>query len=90
MPSLNCDLLSRQNDARVCRSVANPHLRLAIPSRHPRSVSRYLGGTLLDLFPHCRLAVLSATRHTEVMRRTDELRRLVGPFLSQRPVDSLP
>ena len=36
---------------------------------------------MLDLFPDCRLAVLPATRHTEVMRRTDELRALVGPFL---------
>jgi hypothetical protein len=25
--------------------------------------------------------VLPATRHTEVMQRTDELRALVGPFL---------
>ena len=37
---------------------------------------------MLDLFPDCRLAVLPATRHTEVMQRTDELRVLVGPFLS--------
>jgi pimeloyl-ACP methyl ester carboxylesterase len=37
---------------------------------------------MLDLFPDCRLAVLPATRHTEVMQRTDELRALVGPFLS--------
>jgi pimeloyl-ACP methyl ester carboxylesterase len=37
---------------------------------------------MLDLFPDCRLAVLPATRHTEVMERTDELRVLVGPFLS--------
>src|SRR3954453_3274205 len=36
---------------------------------------------MLDLFPDCRLAVLPATRHTEVMQRTDELRELVGPFL---------
>jgi pimeloyl-ACP methyl ester carboxylesterase len=36
---------------------------------------------MLDLFPDCRLAVLPATRHTEVMERTDELRALVGPFL---------
>ena len=36
---------------------------------------------MLDLFPDCRLAVLPATRHTEVMQRTDELRALVGPFL---------
>jgi pimeloyl-ACP methyl ester carboxylesterase len=39
---------------------------------------------MLDLFPDCRLAVLPATRHTEVMQRTDELRALVGPFLSER------
>jgi pimeloyl-ACP methyl ester carboxylesterase len=36
---------------------------------------------MLELFPDCRLAVLPATRHTEVMQRTDELRALVGPFL---------
>jgi len=37
---------------------------------------------MLDLFPDCRLLVLPATRHTEVMQRTDELRALVSPFLS--------
>ncbi len=37
---------------------------------------------MLDLLPDARLAVLPATRHTEVMARTDELRALVGPFLS--------
>jgi pimeloyl-ACP methyl ester carboxylesterase len=37
---------------------------------------------MLDLFPDSRLAVLPATRHTEVMQRTDELRALVSPFLS--------
>ena len=36
---------------------------------------------MLDLFRDCRLAVLPATRHTEVMQRTDELRALVGSFL---------
>jgi pimeloyl-ACP methyl ester carboxylesterase len=36
---------------------------------------------MLDLIPDCRLAVLPATRHTEVMQRTDALRALVGPFL---------
>src|SRR4051812_7635378 len=36
---------------------------------------------MLDLFPDCRLAVLPATRHTEVMQRTDELRALLRPFL---------
>src|SRR4051794_1940590 len=36
---------------------------------------------ILDLFADCRLAVLPATRHTEVMQRTDELRALVRPFL---------
>ena len=40
---------------------------------------------MLDLFPDCRLAVLPATRHTEVMQRTDELRALIGPFLAERP-----
>lgn len=39
-------------------------------------------GEMLDLFPDCRLAVLPATRHTEVMQRTDALRALVSPFLS--------
>jgi pimeloyl-ACP methyl ester carboxylesterase len=37
---------------------------------------------MLDLFPSCRLAVLPATRHTEVMQRSDALRALVGPFLN--------
>jgi pimeloyl-ACP methyl ester carboxylesterase len=37
---------------------------------------------MLDLFPDCRLAVLPATKHTEVMDRTDELQALVGPFLA--------
>lgn len=37
---------------------------------------------MLDLFPDCRLAVLPATRHTEVMRRSDALRALVLPFLA--------
>jgi pimeloyl-ACP methyl ester carboxylesterase len=37
---------------------------------------------MLDLFPNCRLAVLPATRHTEVMQRSDELQALVGPFLA--------
>jgi pimeloyl-ACP methyl ester carboxylesterase len=37
---------------------------------------------MLDLFPDCRLAVLPATRHTEVMQRTDELQALVSPFLA--------
>ena len=32
---------------------------------------------MLDLFPDARLAVLPATRHTEVMNRSDELRALV-------------
>src|SRR3954468_15867553 len=36
---------------------------------------------MLDLFPDCRLAVLPATTHTQVMQRTDELRALLGPFL---------
>ena len=36
---------------------------------------------MLDLFPDCRLAVLPATRHTEVMQRSDALRALVAPFL---------
>lgn len=39
---------------------------------------------MLDLFPDCRLAVLPATRHTEVMQRTDALRALVQPFLAER------
>ena len=39
---------------------------------------------MLDLFPDCRLAVLPATRHTEVMQRPDELRVLIEPFLQSR------
>src|SRR6478752_3928266 len=38
---------------------------------------------MLDLFPDCRLAVLPATRHTEVMQRSDALRPLVQPFLAE-------
>src|SRR5215207_6962002 len=37
---------------------------------------------MLDLFPDCRLAVLPATRHTEVMERAEVLRALVQPFLA--------
>ena len=37
---------------------------------------------MLELFPDSRLAVLPATKHTEVMERSEELRALVGPFLS--------
>lgn len=37
---------------------------------------------MLETFQDCRLAVLPDTRHTEVMLRSDELRALVGPFLS--------
>ncbi len=37
---------------------------------------------MLDLFPDCRLAVLPATKHTEVMQRSDQLRALVGTFLA--------
>ena len=37
---------------------------------------------MLDLFPDGRLAVLPATRHTEVMQRTNELRALLRPFLA--------
>jgi len=39
---------------------------------------------MLDLFPDCRLAVLPATRHTEVLQRSDALRELVGPFLDDK------
>jgi pimeloyl-ACP methyl ester carboxylesterase len=37
---------------------------------------------MLDLFPDCRLAVLPATLHTEVMQRSETLRTLVEPFLA--------
>src|SRR3954470_22001558 len=37
---------------------------------------------MLDLFPDCRLAVLPATRHTEVMERAAQLREIAMPFLS--------
>lgn len=36
---------------------------------------------MLDLFTDCRLAVLPATRHTEVMDRSDALEALLTPFL---------
>lgn len=37
---------------------------------------------MLDLFPGCRLAVLPDTKHTQVMQRSEQLRTLVGSFLS--------
>src|SRR4051812_6068497 len=37
---------------------------------------------MLDLFPDCRLAVLPATTHTQVMQRSDELQVIVSPFLT--------
>ncbi|MET0422181.1 MAG: alpha/beta hydrolase [Acidimicrobiia bacterium] len=37
---------------------------------------------MLDLFPDCRLTVLPATRHTEVLQRSDLLRDVVLPFLA--------
>jgi pimeloyl-ACP methyl ester carboxylesterase len=37
---------------------------------------------MLDLLPDGRLAVLPATRHTEVMQRSDVLRPLIAPFLA--------
>jgi pimeloyl-ACP methyl ester carboxylesterase len=37
---------------------------------------------MLDLFPDSRLAVLPATKHTEVMQRSEQLHALVGPFLA--------
>ena len=37
---------------------------------------------MLDLIPDCRLAVLPATSHTEVMQRADALQALVRPFLA--------
>lgn len=37
---------------------------------------------MLELLPDARLAVLPATRHTEVMERSDLLRALVSPFLA--------
>ena len=37
---------------------------------------------MLELFPDSRLAVLPATRHTEVMQRSDELRILLRSFLA--------
>ena len=39
-------------------------------------------GEMLDLLPAGQLAVLPATRHTEVMQRSDALRALLTPFLS--------
>lgn len=37
---------------------------------------------MLALLPDCRVAVLPATRHTEVMARSDLLRAIVEPFLA--------
>jgi hypothetical protein len=37
---------------------------------------------MLDLFPDCRLAVLPATKHTEVMQRSEQLQALVESFLA--------
>jgi len=39
-------------------------------------------GEMLDLFPDCRLTVLPATRHTEVMERTAVLQAVIPPFLA--------
>jgi pimeloyl-ACP methyl ester carboxylesterase len=39
---------------------------------------------MLRLFPHAQLAVLPATTHMQVIRRTDALLALVEPFLSAR------
>jgi pimeloyl-ACP methyl ester carboxylesterase len=65
--------------AEQIRSVAAPTL-LVIGDRDFVCLDH--AGDMLELFPDCRLAVLPATRHTEVMERTNELRTLVGPFLS--------
>ena len=40
---------------------------------------------MLELFPDARLAVLPATTHMQVIRRTDALLALVAPFLDGRP-----
>ena len=37
---------------------------------------------MLDLFPDSRLAVLPGTKHTEVMRRSEQLQTIVSPFLN--------
>jgi pimeloyl-ACP methyl ester carboxylesterase len=37
---------------------------------------------MLELFTDCRLAVLPDTKHSEVMQRSEQLRALLGPFLS--------
>ena len=39
---------------------------------------------MLELFPDARLAVLPATTHVQVIRRTDALLALVEPFLDER------
>jgi len=40
---------------------------------------------MLELFPDSQLAVLPATTHMQVIRRTDALLALVEPFLDERP-----
>ena len=40
---------------------------------------------MLELFPDAQLAVLPGTTHMQVIRRTDALLALVGPFLDGRP-----
>jgi pimeloyl-ACP methyl ester carboxylesterase len=40
---------------------------------------------MLELFPDAQLAVLPATTHVQVIRRTDALLALVEPFLDGRP-----
>jgi pimeloyl-ACP methyl ester carboxylesterase len=60
------------------RSVAAPTL-LVIGDRDFVRLDH--AAEMLDLFPDCRLAVLPATRHTEVMQRPEQLRAIVEPFL---------
>ena len=40
---------------------------------------------MLELFPDAQLAVLPGTTHMQVIRRTDALLALVGPFVDGRP-----
>jgi pimeloyl-ACP methyl ester carboxylesterase len=60
------------------RSVAAPTL-LVIGDRDFVRLDH--AAEMLGLFPDCRLAVLPATRHTEVMQRPEQLRAIVEPFL---------
>jgi pimeloyl-ACP methyl ester carboxylesterase len=66
----------------VIRGIAGPTL-LIVGDRD--FVRLEHAGLMLDLFPNAQLAVLPATTHMDVIRRTDALLALVGAFLNETP-----